>query len=959
MSLGKWAVVDIETTGVDPHRDDIIDVGFLLFDGCRLVKTYSSLVQSHSGVSHFIQKLTGITSEMVQKAPPWKETEVVLGELEGCDLLAHNAHFEKSFLKKYCHECFDESSKTKFHDSLLFLGLLFPERSSLSLETFIIDFKIRESESHRGYQDSLDLLKVLLVACSLCLEKPEYQARKEILKKLRLRYQLDEFWFFNLLDSKEKELYDIAESIKFNLKEKTNEVIKKLVDAVRGTGSKGEGHERGFELGFSGKHVKAIWEDKRLKEVFPGYVYRKEQEELSRRVGQSFKNGVHSIIQAPTGTGKTLGYLLPVALFTLNEKSPVLVSTGTKALQHQIMEKDVVQLRKVLDIGEEEIKISLLLGSQNHLCELLYRQKFEEDLLLTMMTFDERYALAFIDMIFEFNAIMDLDLKRGDISYALKRVNNHLAILEKSVAVNFRSCLGKKCPYMGDCSYLKGIIKAREADIIVGNHSLMFHWPKGFPRPQHIIVDEAHKLEKEVSSAFTLELKESEFSHFVKSLDQLHGIGSLFYLFTIEEREDAVDLIKKIREDIRRYAASLGDHIKSYRETCEVYFKSRSRYSSLYWNEAPMLNKSQLQNESALSLYNHIQSFCFIIKELYDLITPYVKFYMDKDLEDENALIACNKLKYFYLVLEQYNQCLQQMIQNDDSSFARSFSYHEEYGFSMSVTPIDVGKIVYDHLLESTESVVYTSATLGNGNIATTGMEWPLGYSYLPPEKRYRSGLFLPPVYDYKNRAKVFLCDDIPPMYEDNFVPYTLKSIMKVIRKLDGRSLLLFSSRLRFEVAREILLREIDHEIPLFIQGMGNSVVEDYRKSPRGVLLGLEAFGEGVDLPGESLQFVFIDKIPDMRQDVVIQQRRDFFERSFGNEFTDYFLAYRTQSLTQKLGRLLRKDDDIGGAIIVDSRIKRWKGRTVDQFFNLMKPYEIKRAPLVEACNQISQFLLP
>jgi ATP-dependent DNA helicase DinG len=155
-----------------------------------------------------------------------------------------------------------------------------------------------------------------------------------------------------------------------------------------------------------------------------------------------------------------------------------------------------------------------------------------------------------------------------------------------------------------------------------------------------------------------------------------------------------------------------------------------------------------------------------------------------------------------------------------------------------------------------------------------------------------------------------------------------------------------------------MLIEEFDGEIPLFIQGMGIGVVEEFKKSPNGILLGLEAFGEGIDIPGDNLVFVFIDKIPDLRMDLVIDERRHFFERTFGNEFSDYYLAHRATSLHQKLGRLLRTENDRGGAIIVDSRIKFWKGKTIEKFFKLMRPYSIKKTSLIPACDEISQFIL-
>jgi ATP-dependent DNA helicase DinG len=255
-------------------------------------------------------------------------------------------------------------------------------------------------------------------------------------------------------------------------------------------------------------------------------------------------------------------------------------------------------------------------------------------------------------------------------------------------------------------------------------------------------------------------------------------------------------------------------------------------------------------------------------------------------------------------------------------------------------------------------SVVFTSATLGNasGDSGVQGVEWMTGYSYLAPEKRFRTGLFLDAVFDYKNNSKVYLCSDTRNISDPEFVPDILKKINPLITRLGGRSLLLFSSRIRFDLAVEIMLKEFEGKIPVFVQGLGKNVIEEFKREESAILIGMESFGEGIDIPGEKLQFIVVDKIPDVRQDLVIQKRREFFEFKFGNEFNDYFLAHRTRSLHQKFGRLLRSENDHGAILLIDNRVKRWKGGTLRTFQKLMEPYQIIALNLSEACEEIARY---
>ena len=230
------------------------------------------------------------------------------------------------------------------------------------------------------------------------------------------------------------------------------------------------------------------------------------------------------------------------------------------------------------------------------------------------------------------------------------------------------------------------------------------------------------------------------------------------------------------------------------------------------------------------------------------------------------------------------------------------------------------------------------------------------GYTYLPQDKRFKTGLFLEAVYDYKNNSKVFLSSDTRNISDPMFVPDVLKQVNPLISKLGGRTLWLFSSRLRFEAATDIILKEFEGKIPVFVQGLGKNVVEEFKREDAAILIGMESFGEGIDIPGEKLQFIVVDKIPDVRQDLVIQKRRDFFEFKFGNEFNDYFLAHRTRSLHQKFGRLLRTENDHGAILLVDNRVKKWKGGTLKTFQKLMEPYQIISAPLEKACQEIADY---
>jgi ATP-dependent DNA helicase DinG len=964
--LGRWAVIDVETSGADPSYDQVIDVGYLEFDGIKLTKKYSSLIQYPQELSSFIQKLTGITNKMLSKAPSWKQVEGEIQELFGAKLIAHNSDFESGFLKKSFDKIDDGSEREEFCDTLLFLGLLFPEYASLKLEHFIQDWGIAETEMHRGFEDARDLLKVVLVATVLTRkDKAYYQFLKLQLLEKKIS---DEFWLANFLHLSDEELEALALEIDFDLDRSVNMAKDKIWPKRFPEIQPVKKLAKNFSLEFSGLNIKNIFnDDEKIKTLFPSYRKRQSQIDLAVKVGQSFKNSIHSLVQAPTGTGKTFGYLIPAVLFALEDKKPVLIATGTKTLQHQAFNKDVPQVREFLGLTDDEIKIKLLVGSNNHLCESIFRVEESENNLNTMMSsnrdFGELFTSIYFESIFFHNARLKSNDKilRDDLPYVLKRKIEALNRREKELGVDFRSCSGNNCPFKGNCSYITGLREAKEAHIIIGNHSLMFAWPKGIPRPLNIVVDEAHKIEDEATKAFSLEIDQVGFEVFVNALQHLQGVGSLFYLLAQNEsvEGESSEVIRRLREETLKTFQMLTDHLAPLRELISMYFKRMPKYTELFWNELPMLNRLTHTESNAQAILNHLESVHFIMQTYLNQLIPYAGRFDAKNLKSENEIIAFTRFESFFAQLSDYVLCFDKLIVPADN-FCRSMKFKEDQGYLFSSSPVDVGLILKDQLLSTSASVVFTSATLANGtgDTGARGIEWATGYAYLEPEKRFKTGTYLPFTFDYKAKTKIFLCDDGPSLYQSNFVEHNLMKIKPLIRKLNGKTLLLFSAKARFEIAREILLKEFEGQIPLFIQGMGTNVVEDYKRSGSGILLGMESFGEVIDIPGDALQFIFIDKIPDLRMDLVVNERRDFFEANLGNEFTDYYLAHRTRSLHQKLGRLLRTESDYGGVIIVDNRVKSWKGKTMEKLVKLMEPYSLMRAPIDEACLEIEEFIL-
>lgn len=950
MSLGKWAVLDIETTGISPGEDQVIDLGYLQFDGINLIKKYTSLVRPNFEVSAYISKLTGITNEQLKKAPVYSEVEIELFDLESHFIIAHNAKFEESFLKSSFDKLKNTEERESYHDSIFYLALLNPQLSVLNLEFILNYYGIADKEEHRGLSDSLDLLRVLLTATYIC-----HQDRDQFFKLSEIFQAFtSDFWFKNFFFLSDDELISISQQIGFDLllfakafqtgDAKLNASESFLPEGIN------------FEKKFSGENLKSIFQsEKEIQTLVPGYTFRESQQSLALKVGQSLKNNIHSLIQAPTGTGKTFGYLVPSILFSIEQREQILVSTGSKTLQEQAFLKDVPKVLKLLSL-EDKFKVVRLVGSNNHLCELIYRENKEQVSLVN--SFNEQFTEAFFESLFFYNSKMPYErqLTRDQIPFVLKKNFPEISEKENLIAVDYRACVGQNCPFVKKCSYIQGLREAKEAGLIIGNHSLMFNWPRSISRPQYIIVDEAHKIESEATSSFSIEVEQNQLEIFLKSFPQ--GLGALIYLISQNDHALNEEKITKLREETHSNLMILKDHIDSLPILIESLFKKLPNYSTIYNNEISLPDKSGLKDSLSSAIQNHFESIHFVLSLMYTKFQPELENVRQfKESDNVNYLKAFALFESHYAQLEKLSLAFTHFLSVKDD-WANVLHFSENSGFKILSSPINVGKLIFENLLEPSSSVVLTSATLANaqGDSGGQSIEWMSGYYYLKPDKRFKKPFFLPPVFDYKKQSKIFLSSDFKSLTDSYFVKELIEKIYPLILDLNGRTLLLFSSRLRFEQAVDILLRKIDHEIPVFVQGLGKNVVEEFKKSSKGVLVGMESFGEGIDIPGEKLQFIVIDKIPDLRQEIVIQKRRDFFESNFGNEFNDYFMANRTRSLHQKFGRLIRTSSDFGAILVLDSRVKKWKKSTIDNFKKLMEPYDLEFSSLDDSILKIKEY---
>lgn len=905
---GAWGIVDIETTGLDSSENEIIDIGLICMQGLRIEKVLSETFSINGQLPALIQKLTGIGAEDLEGQPEFQAWFNENRQFFQRPLLAHNFDFEQSFLHLDHSTVWLEGQHSVFFSKDLPLNL--------KLETAIKKWGLRDHEVHRGLEDAWDLLQVV---CLEALAWHQIPSEHFQLVQLLLQNFGENFWYLQFLQIPAKELKSFVETTWPKNSGLTARIISAgHVDTPACAYKTFEG-----KPDFSSERLTEIYEQEDIfRQTFPHYQMRKSQLSMAQKIGQAFSHQLHTYIQAPTGTGKTLGHLIPSLLFAKSKKEKVLITTGTKALQSQLIEQDLPRVQAIVS-PRQQVRVEKLVGTQNHYCELKYRENSFVSEAKGIAEF-----LFFLNKRF-FQKQLGKAVTRENLPRSITRLFPEAEEILESIELGPSQCFHEECPFKANCSFHQNYLNVKQASVIVANHALLFHWPASIKKPKYVIIDEGHRLEEEATQAYTETFSSKDWKLLLGQLENQRPITQL------KQESKSIDSaeLSNLQNEFKGLHEKLQYQFELVESLIGLGVRQQNYFSEKFWNEcsADLFENFWARDRERIFLI--IDGWKASITELYDIVETYTKF-----IEE-----FVNMVGHWKSVLTSF--CEQRI------KFACSFAYHCELGLELRVAPIDVGQIIHEKLLKEFDSAVITSATLGDdkGEHGVQGLEWILGMNYLPQDKRFRRGLFLPQVFDLQKQCEVLVVTGGPHFNDEEFIPYFVSAVIAQTRLRNAKTLILCSARSRFEKVMLELLENYQQEFSLFFQNFGPDPVEEFRQSgQKAILLGLESLGEGIDLPGEQLELVAIDKVPDLRMDYVIQRRRQFYQENFGQEFNEYFLGTRARKLKQKFGRLIRGPHDKGTILLFDSRLKKWKPRTRQNFFSLLNPYPVAEVEKLE-----------
>jgi len=622
------------------------------------------------------------------------------------------------------------------------------------------------------------------------------------------------------------------------------------------------------------------------------YEYRPGQLEMAKAVERSLEERRHLIVEAGTGTGKTLAYLLPA----LRTGQRVIISTGTKALQDQLFFRDVPFLESLLG----PLRVCYMKGRANYLC----RHK-----LVTLQTQPILSGLEEIDQYRQISA-WEQTTETGDRS-ELSGMPESSPLWNKLDA-RTEACLGSTCPDYRRCFITEMRRKAMESDIIIVNHHLFFAdlsvkqeaagAPDAgiLPEAAAVIFDEAHELEEVASNYFGLSVSNVRFEELARDTDAL--------LRGKEGAEKLPGVTQQLRERARMFFAGLpmaGDGRQPFVGREDFLETS----GDLYMSVRATLHRLEAEMEGLKGIDE----------------APGLRKRVARLRTELEFLLESNASNMVYWMERRAS------FGGTDKAAARGPRAQSRTTF-LQATPIDVSELLHEMVFDQIPTVVLTSATL-----TVQG-----GFEHM----RKRLGLtearelVVPSHFQYDKQALLYLPPNMPDPREPDFPEAAANCIRRVLEITRGRAFCLFTSYSQMRDLYERLLPVLD--FPLLLHGTAprNALLEEFRSTPNAVLFGTSSFWQGVDVQGEALSCVIIDKLPfAVPSDPVVAARMRAIEEAGGKPFFDYQVPAAVLTLKQGFGRLIRSLEDRGVLVLLDPRVRRQRyGQT---FLASLPPYRM------------------
>ncbi|MCP4543209.1 MAG: DEAD/DEAH box helicase [Chloroflexi bacterium] len=896
-----YIALDLETTGLNVKRDAIIEVGAVKFRADKVLDTFSTFVKPGRPIPPQITELTGIRNEDVIGAPNLHDILPGLSHFVGQrPIIGHNVAFDLGFLRRY--QPFENES----FDTFELAGVLLPHAERYSLGALSHMLGIELENAHRALDDAQATHLLFYALFQRAADLP-LQTLKDIVRfGEQAKWKTADFFREALEESarhpserpKLKPSVDTKEPLFTPAKQARP--LQPIVDPPP------------LDVG---QLASLLEKGGPFEAHFPGYEHRPQQVAMLRGVAQALSQGEHLLVEAPTGVGKSLAYLIPAVYWAKQNGERVVISTNTINLQEQLYHKDLPELVHALPF---DFRAVVLKGRSHYLCparlQAMRRQRSNSP--------DKARVLAKVLVWLPSTANGD-----GDELFLPNPVER--AIWRQLSAEN-EGCNLEQCRYFhtGNCYFYRVRRAADSAHLIIVNHALLLAdvavQNRALPDYKYLIVDEAHHLEAATTGGLRFETDRVHLHRLLFEAGKMDRTGRVTGLLAevigccqkanlpgeiMEQMELLVGKVGLAAEQAVRqlplFFDSLKEFIKEYQHGKRSQYNLRLRITSGLRIQPAWESVEIAWDNVNAPLMAIVDSSKQLAGELDDLV--------DFNIPDAEDLQI--QMLGMARQLEETVAQVSQMIGAPDSSLI----YWLESNVSsdrlrLHAAPLHVGPLVEEFLFHKKESIVLTSATLRTGN----------SFDFLRERLNAwdANELAVGSPFDYRNSTLVYLVDDIPEPGQSGYQRAVEQGMVALFRATAGRSLALFTSYNQLRTTLRAIQAPLSQAgITVQAQGQGVSraqLLENFRAGERRVLLGTRSFWEGVDVPGKALSCLAIVKLPfSVPSDPIFAARSNTFDEPF----LEYAVPGTILRFLQGFGRLIRTRTDRGIVVVFDKRL--------------------------------------
>jgi ATP-dependent DNA helicase DinG len=617
-----------------------------------------------------------------------------------------------------------------------------------------------------------------------------------------------------------------------------------------------------------------------IAKTHPEYEHRPGQIAMAEAVLRAFEEKRHLIVEAGTGTGKTLAYLVPAIAAACGSGARIVISTGTKNLQEQLMDKDIPFLQETLPA---KFRAAVMKGRNNYAC--LHRIKRAEG-----MPFLEG-----LEQIDQFDEVFRwvTQTETGDRA-ELSNLPENLPFW-RHIDARSDACLGQKCPDFDPCFLTRMRQRATDADVIVVNHHLFFadlalrNGAYGAVLPDYaaVILDEAHQIEDVASEYFGTGVSNYQIDDLLRDVSYLK----------VDDKESQKELTL-VSARIQRFADLFWISFHEGRGL-EGRFTLTRRNVAHVDNLRPDVE----EDESQINNLRYNDAYVAFDNVLHRLETT-LAILKDEEADADNLLRRARQLRFD----------LNFIVKAEDKQFVYWIERRGR-GVFLRASPIDVSSFLQDRLFDKVPTVVLTSATLSSAG----------NFRFIRDRLGLDEGedMIAESIFDFENQAVLYLPSKMPDPRAPQWGAAAAEEAIKIINATRGRAFVLCTSFAGMNEMFERVASQIDY--PCLVQGSAakGELLKKFRATPNAVLFATSSFWQGVDVRGEQLSCVIIDKLPfAVPSDPIVAARQRNIEKTGGSSFYEYSVPQAIISLKQGLGRLIRSTTDRGVLAVLDPRLR-------------------------------------